>query len=112
MFTKKVLARVSAAILTLCALTLSVPARAEDWPTRNVRFIVPLGPGSGVDIGARLLADRLSKKWNQSVVVENQPGGDAIVAINAFLSANDNHVLMMAPDSSFAQHPYPMAKFP
>lgn len=112
MFTKKVLARVSAAILTLCALTLSVPARAEDWPTRNVRFIVPLGPGSGVDIGARLLADRLSKKWNQSVVVENQPGGDAIVAINAFLSANDNHVLMMAPASSFTHHPYTMDKLP
>ena len=73
---------------------------------------MPLGPGSGVDIGARLIADRLAKKWGQSVVVENQPGGDAVVAINAILSANDNHVLLMAPASSFTHHPYTMDKLP
>jgi tripartite-type tricarboxylate transporter receptor subunit TctC len=73
---------------------------------------VPLGGGSGVDIGARLFADRLSKKWGQAVVVENQPGGDAIIAINSFLSANDNHVLLMAPASSFTHHPYTMDKLP
>jgi tripartite-type tricarboxylate transporter receptor subunit TctC len=108
----KILARVSAAVFTLCALPLGAPAQAQSWPTRTVKFIVPLGPGSGVDIGSRLFADRLSKKWGQSVVVENQPGGDAIVAINAFLSANDNHVLLMAPASAFTHHPYTMDKLP
>ena len=49
-----------------------------------MRFIVPLGPGSGVDIRARLIADKLSQKWGKPVVVENRPGGDAIVAITAF----------------------------
>lgn len=48
------------------------------WPQRPVRFIIPLGPGSGVDITARLLADRLAVKWGQPVVVENRPGGDAL----------------------------------
>jgi len=110
--TMKEFVRVGAAVLALCVLALAAPARAETWPTRNVRLIVPLGPGSGVDIGARLLADRLAKKWNQSVVVENQPGGDAIVAINSFLSANDNHVLLMAPASAFTHHPYTMDKLP
>ncbi len=90
----------------------SASAQAQGWPTKAVRFIVPLGPGSGVDIGARLFADRLAKKWNQSVVVENQPGGDAIVAINAFLSANDSHVLLIAPASAFTHHPYTMDKLP
>lgn len=112
MSTIRALARVGAAVFTLCALALGAPAQAQGWPTRTVRFIVPLGPGSGVDIGARLLADRLGKKWNQSVVVENQPGGDAIVAINSFLSANDNHVLLMAPASAFTHHPYTMEKLP
>jgi tripartite-type tricarboxylate transporter receptor subunit TctC len=111
-FTMKNFTRVSVAVFALCALALAAPAQAQGWPTRTVRFIVPLGPGSGVDIGARLFADRLSKKWGQSVVVENQPGGDAIVAINAFLSANDNHVLLMAPASAFTHHPYTMAKLP
>ena len=65
-----------------------------------------LGPGSGTDIGARLLADRLTKKWGQPVVVENRPGGDGIVAISAFVSAHDDHVLLFAPTSSFTAHPY------
>ncbi len=79
---------------------------APAWPTRTVRFILTLGPGSGTDIGGRLLADRLTKKWGQSVVIENKPGGDAIVAINAFVSAKDDHVLLLTPTSSFIAHPW------
>ncbi len=86
-----------------------VPAHAQtpvkDWPQRNVTMILPLGPGSGVDITTRLLADKLSAKWGKPVVVENRPGGDAIVAINAFVSANDDHTFLMAPTSTFTAHP-------
>lgn len=101
-------------LLSVLALPtmLATAAQAQNWPTRTVRLILPLGPGSGVDISARLFADRLSKKWNQSVVVENQPGGDAIIAINAFLNSGDNHVLLMAPSSAFTHHPYTMDKLP
>jgi tripartite-type tricarboxylate transporter receptor subunit TctC len=82
------------------------PAQAQSWPQRTVKFLLPLGPGSGVDIGARLLADRLAARWGQPVVVENRPGGDAVVAISAFVNANDDHVLLMTPTSSFTAHPY------
>ena len=88
------------------AMLWARPAAAEAWPQRPVKFLLPLGPGSGVDIGARLLADRLSARWGQPVVVENRPGGDAIVAINAFVSAHDDHVLLATPTSSFTAHPY------
>jgi tripartite-type tricarboxylate transporter receptor subunit TctC len=93
---------------------LSTPAvtQAQTWPQRNVRFIVPLGPGSGVDITARLIADRLSVKWGKPVVVENKPGGDAIVAISAFTGANDDHTLLMAPTSTFTAHPFLHEKLP
>src|SRR5580658_5691498 len=85
----------------------SVPASAADsWPTRPVRFIVTLGAGSGADIGARLLADRLSQRWGQPVIVDNRPGGDGIVAINAYVSAHDDHVLLFSPTASFTAHPY------
>ena len=71
---------------------------------------VPFRPdaraGSGTDIGGRLLADRLTQKWGQSVVIENKPGGDGIVAINAFVSAKDDHVLLLSPTSAFIAHPY------
>jgi tripartite-type tricarboxylate transporter receptor subunit TctC len=82
------------------------PAMAQSWPQRTVKLIVTLGAGSGVDIGARLLADRLSRRWGQPVVVENRPGGDGIVAIGAFVGANDDHVLLTTPSGSFTAHPF------
>jgi tripartite-type tricarboxylate transporter receptor subunit TctC len=91
--------------LGLFAIAVGASA-ATDWPTRPVKFLLPLGAGSGSDIGARLLADRLSRRWGQPVVVENRPGGDAMVAINAFVTAHDDHVLLFSPTSSFTAHPY------
>jgi tripartite-type tricarboxylate transporter receptor subunit TctC len=83
----------------------AVPSAAQTWPQRTVKFIVTLGPGSGIDIGTRLLGDRLTKRWGQPVVVENRPGGDGLVAINAFVAANDDHVLLASPSSTFTAHP-------
>ena len=85
-------------------------AQAQSWPTRPVRFIVPFGPGAGADIGARLFAEKLSQRWGQAVVVENKPGGDSIVAIQAFLSANDDHVLLFGPAGNFTVHPFNYSK--
>jgi tripartite-type tricarboxylate transporter receptor subunit TctC len=93
------------ALMAVAAVTLMASAETT-WPTRPVRFILTLGAGSGSDIGARLLADRLAQRWGQPVVVENRPGGDAIVAINAFVTAHDDHVLLFSPTSSFTAHVY------
>ena len=87
-------------------------AAQAKWPTRPVKFIVTLGVGSGADIGARLFADRLSRKWGQPVIVENRPGGDALIAISAFVTAHDDHVLLFAPSGSFTAHPYAHDKLP
>jgi tripartite-type tricarboxylate transporter receptor subunit TctC len=86
--------------------TGSTASAADAWPTRPVRFIVTLGAGSGADIGARLLADRLSQRWGQPVIVDNRPGGDGLVAINAFVTAHDDHVLLFSPTASFTAHPF------
>ncbi|MEW6452310.1 MAG: tripartite tricarboxylate transporter substrate binding protein [Pseudomonadota bacterium] len=96
------------------ALALPSLARAQSqWPSRPVRFVLPIGPGSGADITARLVADKLSAKWGgQSVVVENRPGGDGIVAITSFLGAKDDHTLLMSPTSSFTHHPWTNEKMP
>ena len=91
-------------------LLLPAPVLAQSsapvWPQRTVRFLLPLGPGSGVDVVARMLADPLSKRWGQPVVIENRPGGDGIVAIGAFVNARDDHILLYSPSSSFTAHPY------
>ena len=103
----------AAADLSALALLLeSFPAQSQTWPTRTVKFILPLGPGSGADIGARLIAEKLTARWSQPVVVENRPGGDGFVAINAFTSARDDHTLLFGPASSFTAHPYLHAKLP
>ncbi len=93
------------AIVILCA-AVSAAAAQQSWPQRTVRLVLPLGPGSGADIAARLVADKLAKRWDQAVVVENRPGGDAIVAISAFVNARDDHFLLFSPSSSFTAHPY------
>ena len=96
-----------AILIALSASFLSSPVSADQtWPTRPVKFILTLGPGSGADIGARLFADRLSQRWGQPIVVENRPGGDGIVAINSFASAHDDHQLLFSPTSSFTAHPF------
>jgi tripartite-type tricarboxylate transporter receptor subunit TctC len=90
----------------------ATPSAAQTWPQRTVKFLVTLGAGSGTDIGTRLLADRLTKTWNQPVVVENRPGGDALVAIGAFVGANDDHVLLASPSSSFTAHAHMYKSLP
>jgi tripartite-type tricarboxylate transporter receptor subunit TctC len=101
--------------VALFLIALAAPASAQvpgAWPQRTVKFILPLGAGSGADIGARLIADRLTAKWGQPVVVENRPGGDGVVAITTFISAHDTHTLLMAPTSAFVHHPWMIDKMP
>jgi tripartite-type tricarboxylate transporter receptor subunit TctC len=92
--------------VTAVASVAVISPKALDWPNRPVKLILPLGAGSGSDIAARLLADRLSRRWGQPVIVENRPGGDGVVTINAFVSAHDDHQLLFSPSSSFTAHPY------
>src|SRR3954471_10038558 len=80
--------------LAAALLASAVTASAQTYPQRPVRFILQFGPGAGVDITARMIAERLSAHWGKAVVVENRPGGDGLVAINAFTSANDDHTLL------------------
>jgi tripartite-type tricarboxylate transporter receptor subunit TctC len=108
----KNLACLTLTIVSSALALIATPALAQTWPQRTVKFVAPLGPGSAVDLGARLLADRLTKRWAQPVVVENRPGADGVLAINAVLSARDDHVLLYGPAASFVGHPYTLDKLP
>jgi tripartite-type tricarboxylate transporter receptor subunit TctC len=105
------LARTTVALLSI--LAAGTAAQAQSWPQRSVKLIVPFGPGAGADIGARLLSERLPARWGgKPVVIENRPGGDGLVAIQAFLSANDDHTFLFAASGSFSVHPFQYEKLP
>jgi tripartite-type tricarboxylate transporter receptor subunit TctC len=64
-------------LLAVCAAALlggAVPARAQDWPQRPIRVIVPFGPGGGADIIGRIIGQSLQDRLGQPVVIENRPG--------------------------------------
>jgi tripartite-type tricarboxylate transporter receptor subunit TctC len=109
---RSILALILCGFAALASTVAPSPAQAQAWPQRPVKFVIPLGPGSGVDITARVFADKLSAKWGQPVVVENKPGGDAFIAITAVIGAHDDHVLLFAPASTFTAHPLLHAKLP
>ena len=101
-----------ALVAVLAAAAPSAQAQTQAWPQGPVRFIIPFGPGAGADIGARLIQERLQARWGKPVVIENRPGGDSMIAIQAMLSANDDHTFMWGPSGSFIVHPYQYKKLP
>jgi tripartite-type tricarboxylate transporter receptor subunit TctC len=78
----------------------------QAYPSHTVRFILPFNPASASDITARLFADRLAARWGKPVVVENRPGGDGLVSLQAFVGANDDHTLWFGPAGIFTVLPY------
>ena len=84
----------------------------EAWPQRPVRFILPFGAGTATDVAARMMSDKLTARWGRPIVIENRPGADGLLAINAFITANDDHVLLYASTASFMAHPYTLEKMP
>ncbi len=89
------------------ALALAGAAHAQaPWPSRAVKFITPQPPGTGIDIACRIFGERLSQKWGQGVVIENRPGGDGVIGVAAFVSANDDHTLLCSFGGPITITPY------
>ena len=95
-----------AAAIAVEPTAMGSAAAQQAYPERTVRFILPYGAASASDTTARLFADRLSAKWGKPVVVENRPGGDGIVSMQAFVAANDDHTLWFGPAGAFTVLPY------
>lgn len=102
---RSVLALLALASSTTLSLPLSAWAQAP-WPSRPVKLVVPQGAGSGSDVIARLLGDRLAQHLGQSVVVENNPAANGLVALGAVAKAPaDGYTLVLAGVSQIAFNP-------
>jgi tripartite-type tricarboxylate transporter receptor subunit TctC len=94
------------AIIALSWLAAASPAVAQQWPDKPIRLIVPAPPGGISDAVARLVAEQLRANLGQSVVVENKPGGSAVVAERAVMNAPaDGYTWMVGPSSVLSDIP-------
>jgi len=87
-------------------------SQAQNWPQRTVRLIVPLSPGTATDVTARLYAEQLALRWGKPVVVENRPGPDALAAVNALVTASDEHTLLFSFGGPVTVNPILYDKLP
>ncbi len=88
-------------------------AHAQSFPTKPVRIITPFPVGGGPDGVARIVAEKLGRIWNQPVVVENRPGGNGFIAIDAFKrGAKDGHDLIVLDNVHLAAYPSLFKKLP
>jgi tripartite-type tricarboxylate transporter receptor subunit TctC len=96
--------RVVSALAVFLSLLASV--QAQTYPDRPVRILVPYAPGGITDIAARLVGAKLGDMWGQSVVVENKPGGNGLIAMSALIkSAPDGYTLVMASGGDVSLNP-------
>ena len=88
-------------------------AVAQQFPTKQVRIISPFPVGGGPDGVARLVADKLSRAWGTGVIVENRPGGNGFIAIDAWKrGAKDGHDLLILDNVHLAAYPSLFKKLP
>ena len=90
-------------LLAASAFAARPAGASEPFPTRPLRLIVPYAPGGSTDLLARMVAERIAPGLGQPVVVENRPGGGAIIGSEAAArAAPDGHTLLMATNGSHA----------
>jgi len=99
--------------ITLGLLGAALPTFAQDWPTKPVRILTPFPAGAGPEAVLRVLAEKLQKKWGQPVIVENRPGGNGFIAIDAFKrGATDGYDLIQLDNVHLVAYPYLFKKLP
>jgi len=105
-----------AALTSVALLSAAAPSTAQtsdDFPNRPIRIIVPQAAGSGVDLQARVLAQKMGELWGQQGVVDNRPGANGIIGMEAGAKASpDGYTLIYAPVSAVTTNAFIYKKLP
>ena len=104
---QRIAAAVAVGILAWAAAAgCAAPAMAQDYPVRTVTLVVPYPPGGGVDVLARVVAEKLSGAIGQQVIVDNRVGGSGLVGTRALIrSAPDGYTLFLGHTGSISINP-------
>ncbi len=102
-----------ALLLLAVSASLSSAVAQQDYPSRQIKVVVPFLAGGAVDVVARLVLNKMSERWNQVIVVENRPGaGGNLGAEMVAKSAPDGYTLLATPPSVLAINQYLYDKMP
>lgn len=105
------LASMSAAALCGC-LAAGIAFAQNDYPHKPIRIVVPVAAGGGTDYTARLIGQKLSETWGQSVIVDNRPGGAGNLGVELVAKAQPDGYTLVMPITSFPINPSLYAKLP
>jgi tripartite-type tricarboxylate transporter receptor subunit TctC len=104
--------RIAVPLVASLVLASQVLAQ-EPYPTKAVTIVVPFAPGGGTDTGARWVAQKLSERWGQAVVVDNKPGGSGIIGSDFVARARpDGYTILMSNAQTGAVNPSLFKKMP
>lgn len=113
MTSTRTLFRIVATLIVVGALFGMQAAMAKDWPAQPVRIVLPYPPGGASDVTARLLGAKMGQAWGSSVLIENRPGANGIVANELVAKAPaDGYTVLMANLGPNAINPAVYSKLP
>ena len=105
--TTRMLSALALVLLLPCAAAVSPQARAQGYPAKAVRVIVPLPAGGAIDVIARAVCQRLSEMWGQQIVIENKGGANTQIGAEAVAkSAPDGYTLLATSEATLAVNPF------
>jgi tripartite-type tricarboxylate transporter receptor subunit TctC len=105
--------RPAVVLASLCAgLSLAAPACADQYPSQNLRMIVPFGAGGAADLVARPLVQNLSESIGRAIVIENRPGANGVVGTSVVAKAPPDGYTMLLTTGGFSANPSTIANLP
>ena len=99
-------------VLAVVGMPLCAQEKPADYPKRPIRIVVGIAPGGGLDLMSRLGAQKLNERWNQSVIIDNRPGGGTVIGMDLVAQAQpDGHTLLGASETIMLNGVFQRAKY-
>ncbi len=105
--------RILSILTAVALLSVSATPLAQNYPAKPIRMIVPLAPGGGTDIAARITGQKLTERWGQQVIVDNRPGAGGNIGAEIVSRATpDGHTLLVSNPGPIVVNPWLFSKLP